>query len=103
MLAAGAVFPYKRPEIYEKSPISKRKVLGLPVMTVACTCGFVGAVFYFFTLFFDELRRRSRPLAGWRSWRAASSAGFIFFYIMKAFRKSQGVDVDLAFKQIPIE
>ena len=54
VLAAGVVFPYKRPEIYEKSPISKRKVLGLPLMTVACSCGFVGAVFYFFTLFFDS-------------------------------------------------
>ena len=80
VLAAGVVFPYRRPEIYEKSPISKRKVFGLPLMTVACGCGFVGAVFYFFTLFFDDfaaghdigqagdhgrlLRRRIRVLPG---------------------------------------
>ena len=35
VLAAGVVFPYKRPDIYEKSPIAKRKVFGLPLMTVA--------------------------------------------------------------------
>jgi APA family basic amino acid/polyamine antiporter len=102
VLAAGVVFPYKRPEIYEKSPISKRKVLGLPMMTVACATGFVGAVFYFFTLFFDDFA------AGHNIGRLAIMAGcfvlgFVFFYIMKAIRKSQGVDVDLAFKQIPIE
>jgi basic amino acid/polyamine antiporter, APA family len=102
VLAAGVVFPYKRPDIYEKSPISKHKVLGLPVMTVACASGFVGATFYFFTLFFDSFA------AGHNLGRLAIMAGcfaggFVFFHAMKAIRKSQGVDVDLAFKQIPIE
>jgi basic amino acid/polyamine antiporter, APA family len=101
-LAAGVVFPYKRPDIYEKSPISKRKVLGLPLMTVACASGFVASVAYFFFLFFDDFA------AGHNLGRLAIMAGcfvggFVFFQVMKAFRKSQGVDVDLAFKQIPIE
>jgi hypothetical protein len=34
---------------------------------------------------------------------ACFAGGFIFFHVMRAIRKSQGVDVDLAFKQIPIE
>jgi basic amino acid/polyamine antiporter, APA family len=102
VLAAGVVFPYRRPDIYEKSPISKRKIVGLPLMTVACAAGFVGAVAYFFFLFFDDFA------AGHNLGRLAIMAGcflggFVFFQVMKAFRKSQGVDVDLAFKQIPIE
>jgi basic amino acid/polyamine antiporter, APA family len=102
VLAAGTVFPYLRPEIYEKSPISKRKVLGLPLMTVACAAGFIGAAFYFFVLFFDNFA------AGHNTGRlgimaACFAGGFIFFHVMRAIRKSQGVDVDLAFKQIPIE
>jgi APA family basic amino acid/polyamine antiporter len=102
VLAAGAVFPYRRPDIYEKSPISKRKMFGLPLMTVACTSGFVASVAYFFFLFFDDFA------AGHDIGRLAIMAGcfvggFLFFQVMKAFRKSQGVDVDLAFKQIPIE
>lgn len=102
VLAAGVVFPYKRPEIYEKSPISKRKVLGLPLMTVACGCGFVGAVFYFFTLFFDDFAA-GHDIGRLAIMAACFLGGFVFFHIMKAYRKSQGVDVDLAFKQIPIE
>jgi amino acid transporter len=102
VLAAGTVFPYRRPEIYEKSPISKRKVLGLPLMTVSCGLGFIAATFYFFVLFFDDFA------AGHNAGRLAIMAGcfaggFIFFQVMRAIRKSQGVDVDLAFKQIPIE
>ena len=36
VLFAGIFFPYTRPEIYEKSPIANKKILGLPMMTVAC-------------------------------------------------------------------
>ena len=102
VLAAGAVFPYRRPEIYEKSPISKRKLLGLPLMTVACAAGFVGATFYFFVLFFDSFAA-GHDLGRLAIMAAVFAIGFIFFHVMRAFRKSQGVDVDLAFKQIPIE
>jgi amino acid transporter len=102
VLAAGVVFPYRRPDIYEKSPIAKRKLLGLPLMTVSCAAGFAGATFYFFVLFFDSFA------AGHNAGRLAIMAGcfvggFVFFHVMRAIRKSQGVDVDLAFKQIPIE
>lgn len=102
VLAAGAVFPYRRPDIYEKSPISKRKVMGLPMMTVACSAGFIAAGFYFFVLFFDSFAaghdaERLGIMAG------CFAAGFIFFHVMRAIRRSQGVDVSLAFKEIPIE
>ena len=71
-------------------------------MTVACRFGFVGAVFYFFTLFFDSFAAGHDP--GRLAIMAACFAGgFVFFVVMRAYRKSQGVDVDLAFKQIPIE
>jgi hypothetical protein len=29
--------------------------------------------------------------------------GFAFYFVMKQIRKAQGVDVTLAFKEIPIE
>jgi amino acid transporter len=102
VLASGAVFPYRRPDIYEKSPISKRRILGLPVMTVACASGFVGATFYFFVLFFDSFAA-GHDLGRLAIMAACFAGGFIFFHVMRAIRKSQGVNVDLAFQQIPIE
>jgi basic amino acid/polyamine antiporter, APA family len=102
VLAAGTVFPFKRPDLYEKSPIADRKVAGLPLMTVACGIGCIAAVFYFFVLFFDDFA------AGHDGGRLAVMGacfvgGLLFFYAMKLYRRSQGVDVDLAFKEIPIE
>lgn len=102
VLAAGIVFPYRRPDIYEKSPLAGFKVAGLPSMTVACAVGFAASVFYFFVLFFDSFAAGHDPT------RLAIMAGtFVLglaaFWVMAQVRKSQGVDVNLAFKEIPIE
>ena len=102
VLGAGMFFPYLRPQIYEKSPIASRKIFGLPIMTVACFLGFIAAQFYFWTLYFDPNAAGHDPtqvmiVAG------VFVLGFAFYYIMKLIRRSQGIDVTLAFKEIPIE
>jgi amino acid transporter len=102
VLAAGVFFPYLRPQIYEKSPIAHRRVLGLPMMTVACALGFVASQFYFWTLWSDPVAAGHDPkqvalVAG------VFVLGLVFYFVMKAIRRSQGVDVLLAFKEIPIE
>jgi basic amino acid/polyamine antiporter, APA family len=102
VLAAGIVFPYKRPEMYEKSPIANKKLFGLPIMTVACAAGFVAAVFYFFVLFFDSFAAGHDPV------RLAIMAvtfvgGLVLYYVAKQIRASKGINIDLAFKEIPIE
>jgi amino acid transporter len=102
VLGAGIFFPYMRPEIYEKSPIAKRKLFGLPMMTVACAMGFVAAMFFFVTLWSDPSAAGHDPkqlliVAG------IFVIGLAFYYVMKMIRRSQGIDVTLAFKEIPIE
>ena len=102
VLGAGIFFPYMRPQIYEKSPIAMKKILGLPMMTVACTLGFIAAQFYFWTLFLDEIAAGHDPqqvaIVG-----GVFVIGLVFYFVMKQIRKSQGVDVTLAFKEIPVE
>jgi APA family basic amino acid/polyamine antiporter len=102
VLLAGVFFPYKRPDLYEKSPLAGKTVFGLPIMTVGCFLGFLAAQFYFWTLFFDP------NAAGHDPTQVAIVAGVFviglaFYYIMKMIRRSQGIDVTLAFKEIPIE
>jgi basic amino acid/polyamine antiporter, APA family len=102
VLGAGMFFPYLRPQIYEKSPIAGMTLFGLPIMTVACFLGFIAAQFYFWTLYFDPNAAGHDPtqvmiVAG------VFVLGFAFYYVMKFIRQSQGVDVTLAFKEIPIE
>jgi len=102
VLLAGVFFPYKRPELYAKSPLAGKTVFGLPIMTVGCFLGFLAAQFYFWTLFFDP------NAAGHDPTQVAIVAGVFviglaFYYVMKMIRRSQGIDVTLAFKEIPIE
>lgn len=102
VLLAGIFFPYKRPDIYEKSPIATKKVLGLPVMTVACALGFVGAQFYFWTLVLDPVAA-GHDLNQILTLVGVFAIGVGFYLVMKALRRTQGIDVTLAFREIPIE
>jgi amino acid transporter len=102
VLGAGIFFPYLRPQLYEKSPLAGKTLFGLPIMTVGCFLGFIAAQFYFWTLFFDPNAAGHEPtqvmiVAG------VFVLGFVFYYVMKFIKKSQGIDVTLAFKEIPIE
>ena len=102
VLAAGIFFPYTRPEIYEKSPIANKKILGLPMLTVACALGTAGAQFFFWTLWADPVAAGHDPLQLLLVF-GVFVIGVVFYFVMKAIRKSQGIDVTLAFKEIPIE
>jgi amino acid transporter len=102
VLLAGVFFPYRRPDIYGKSAIANMRIAGLPVMSVACALGAAAAFFYFFNLFFDEFaaghaRHSLSVLIGW------FVGSFVLYWIMWFIRRRQGVNVDLAFKEIPIE
>lgn len=102
VLGAGIFFPYLRPEIYQKAAISTKTVLGLPIMTVACALGCAAAQFYFWTLWLDANAAGHDPqqlaIVG-----GVFVIGLVFYTVMKRIRKAQGIDVSLAFKEIPIE
>lgn len=102
VLAAGIVFPFRRPDIYEKSPIAGRKILGLPMMSVLCALGTLGAALYFVLTFMDEFAAGHEPkrlavLIG------CFVVGAVWFFVAVAKRRRQGIDMSLAFKEIPIE
>jgi basic amino acid/polyamine antiporter, APA family len=102
VLLAGVFFPYRRPDIYNKSPLANMKIGGLPIMSVACALGAAAAFYYFFNLFFDDFaaghsRHSMSVLIGW------FVGSFCLYWIMWFIRRRQGVNVDLAFKEIPIE
>lgn len=102
VLLAGVFFPYRRPDIYGKSPLANMKIAGIPVMSVACALGAAAAIFFFFNLFFDDFaaghsRHSMSVLIGW------FVGAFVLYWVMWFIRRRQGVNVDLAFREIPIE
>lgn len=82
-------------------------MLGLPAITVA---GFVGAVFFAivgYMLWNDRvvagpLIRNPLPLEFWII-TVAVVLGALWYAGVKAYRRRHGIDIRLAFRQIPIE
>jgi APA family basic amino acid/polyamine antiporter len=102
VLLAGVFFPYRRPDIYEKSPIANIKVLGFPIMSVACGLGSIAGFAFLADLLADGFAAGHSAdslytLLGW------FVGGFVIYWILWLWRRRQGVNVDLAFKEIPIE
>ncbi len=98
---AAIVFPYKMPKLWQ-SQTSARKVGGIPLLTIT---GVVSVVFillmsYFFG--FYKVFGANTPLSlSVVALTIIISA--VYYYIYRSVQKSRGVDVDLAFKEIPPE
>lgn len=105
---SAVVFPWARRSFFESSPASAWRLFGIPVMTLT---GIVSVAFFGFA--FVLLWRD--PIAAGRMvdfhhttrefWITVGVAifGIVWYVGMKMYRRSQGIDVGLAFRQIPIE
>jgi APA family basic amino acid/polyamine antiporter len=104
MGVAAIVFPFRMRSVFEASPrISRLRVAGFPVVTIS---GLVTTILMIAALIYSYLTPSfSGPtspavLAGTAS---IFLSGLVVFYIGKAYRRREGMDFDLAFKEIPPE
>jgi len=101
-IIGGIVFPWRAKTLYEASPVSKYKIAGMPAITV---CGIIGlamdiiAIVFYFT----------KPEYGiWPGTTLALTFGallyivpFVWYLAAKEYRKGQGINITLAFKEVP--
>jgi amino acid transporter len=103
----AVVFPRTRKRFFEASPAGAFKLGGLPLMSVmgALTVAFFGLALVL--LWRDKIA--AGPLIAHHLptdfWILASTvgAGVLWYVGNRLYRRRHGVDIDLAFKQIPIE
>ena len=98
---AGIAFPYKMKEVYSASPIAKYKIGGVPAIVL---CGIGGVIFSLFLLYFYA----TVPGLGMQN---PTSVGLViavyaillvYYYVIRWYRRVyQGIDIDLAFKEVP--
>ncbi len=103
MFSATAVsallFPYVAKDIYELSPIAKYKIGGLPLISVLGTIALV----WLLIMTYVDL---AVPQFGLRGIALYFDIGIyvlviIVYYAMRLYRKRQGIELTLAFKEIP--
>ena len=108
VMVAAVLFPLLRKSLYESSPARNFRILGVPVMPAA---GAISAVFFalaFWLLWEDPnaagplIKPSKMPVEAWIT-LGAVVAGTAWYLGAKAYRKRRGIDISLAFQQIPIE
>jgi amino acid transporter len=101
---AAAVFPQRRRELYVGSPANVN-IGGIPVLQVCAVLSFAVVAFLTWeTLHYPALALSGN--AGHRWYVPAFMAGIVvvgllIYYIARAVRKSQGIDVDLVYRELP--
>ncbi len=98
---AGITFAYRHRETYEGSP-ARLSFLGLPLMTVA---GIIGSAFCAWVVWgalTDDTFGANSDLSKIMVF-VVPIVGFIWFYVARQYRMSRGTNVDLQFKEIPVE
>jgi amino acid transporter len=107
-MLAAVLFPRSRRELFDASPAAGQRLGGVPLMAVtgAVSLAFFALVLYLlwndpvaagpmFTL--DHLSREFWLVVG------VVAFGVAWYLGTKLYRRRQGVDVDLAFRRLPIE
>jgi basic amino acid/polyamine antiporter, APA family len=99
---SAAIFPWRRPDIYNASPIAKYKVLGIPLITVAATLFTAILVFALYKWFRDDvyfvnIRSSEYYLA------VLYGIAIAIYVASKLYRRSQGMDLSMVYGEIPAE
>lgn len=103
---AAILLPYRKPDLYNASPIAKYKVFGIPLITVAGVIfgGFL--VFLLYAWLIDPFKLYGIGLANKSSiiFLLVNYALALGIYLgFKAYRTRTGINVDKIYKEIPVE
>jgi APA family basic amino acid/polyamine antiporter len=99
---AGALLPYRAPEVYEASPGAKYKLGGVPLVTILGVIGFVfGAFMVLMFMFYSQLGLTST--LAYVVVFGVLIVSAIWYFLAKNAQSARGINVDYAFKEIPPE
>jgi APA family basic amino acid/polyamine antiporter len=102
---SGALLPYTRRAIYEVSPASRYRILGLPAITVCGTIGALALAGIALELLVNRdgfgLLNTGPARTGMITCIVATVACFVGFELISRYRASQGILVRHAFEEIP--
>ncbi len=103
---AAILLPFRKPDLYNASPIVKYKVLGVPLISVA---GGIFALFLGFLLYAWLFDPRQLYGIGLQNTNSMIYIGVMYllalaiYLFFRRLRKQQGIDIDKVHKEIPAE
>ena len=99
---AAAVLPWRKPEIYNASPIARYNVLGIPLVTVAAVAFAVFLIFCLFKWLTDVTYgvNNGQSLIYMLVLYAVALVMYVGF---RLYRRAQGMDLTMVYSEIPEE
>ena len=99
---SAAIFPWRRPDIDNASPIARYKVAGIPLITFAATLFTAILAFALYKWFQDDVYYVN--LRNSEYYMAVLYGAAIAIYVgSKLYRRSQGMDLKMVYGEIPAE
>ena len=98
---AAIVFPFRRPELYRNSPANV-SVAGIPVLPIVAVLSIVVMV----ALAYVVLGYPQLGIIPWQGFAFMGSLvvlGLLIFFIARAVRSTQGINLDLIYRELPPE
>jgi basic amino acid/polyamine antiporter, APA family len=102
---AALILPWRRPEIYNASPIARYKVLGLPIITVAAAGFLVILGFAIYEWVTNAVYGIDWTTArhGFYYMFALYGIALAIYVVSRLYRRTQGIDMRLVHSEIPVE
>ncbi len=99
--ATAIVFPFRRKLLYEGSPI-RRSLGGFPVIAIVGVVALAVYILFFYPLA-TNTTLGANSTTGWVATGIIAAIGILIYPISYAINRARGVDLGLAFKELPPE
>jgi len=98
---SAALFPFIKRETYQASP-AKIEIGGIPLITITGLLGSAGMGYFVYRAVVDNDFGANSP-AALTITVGVFAIGAVWYFVARAIRRRQGVDMDARFREIPIE
>jgi amino acid transporter len=99
---AAAILPWRKPQIYNASPIARYRIAGVPLITAAAVGFLVILVFALVKWFQDSVYGVNNHSSLW--YMGGLYLGAIAIYVIsRVYRRTQGMDLKMVYDEIPAE
>jgi amino acid transporter len=98
---AAAIFPYRRRELWEASPINQR-LFGVPRITLIGVAAVIVYFIFLIPLLTNDTLGANAPVGLWAT-AILFTLPFVIYAISYVWNRSRGVDLGLAFESLPPE
>jgi APA family basic amino acid/polyamine antiporter len=99
---AAAVLPWRKPEIYNASPIARYRIAGLPLITVAAV-GFLALLVFCLVKWITDDVYALNDSGSLIYMGSLYAVAFAIYLGSRLLRKRQGIDMAMVHKEIPAE